>query len=93
MYYMASTAGRLSETVLVGQVHRALLELEMPVGVEIPRGDFEDLIILAFGVGSRQAIQSKIRVGQALGAWDVREAHGKGGRGAVSVRAAAAAAT
>lgn len=85
VYYMAPGRPRLAETDLVAQAHRAMLELGLPTGVEIPREDFEDLIILAFGVGSRQAIQGKIRVGQAGGLWSVREAHGKGGRGAITV--------
>lgn len=75
--------------VLLRCLHRALLEEGCKPGQKIPRDAWDDLVIVAMDVQSRGSISQYTRAGVAHGLWDVTEAHGKGGRGYVTLASGA----
>lgn len=68
------------------RLFRRALDLEgVATGAEIPRRLMDDMVIAAFGISSRASISAKLRAGEAYRLWRVTEAHGKGGRGFVTL--------
>lgn len=77
-----------SPSQLVHALHTVLLEdLGVPAGARISRGDWDGLVMVAFDVAHRNSVTNYTTFGRAVGLWAVHEAHGKGGRGYVELKA------
>jgi len=82
---MGSKAATLTPTDKARLFYQALRLEGVLTGTRIPRQLFDEMVMVVYEVANRTSIVDKARMGVALRLWSIQEAHGKGGRGWVTL--------